>query len=64
MAAITKKVADLQVGDNLGNCVILERPAPIAFRGPLKDKMAVKVRFLDGTESLRSWGKHTTVTLQ
>jgi len=56
------QVKDLQPGDDLGTCVILS----CSYYGNLggsKDRYSVKVKYKNGLESVRLWGKTTTVTI-
>lgn len=62
MATIKKQVKDLQAGDNLGNCTILAT-SYIGNYGGQKDRMQVSVRYSNGKESSRIWGKYTTVSV-
>jgi hypothetical protein len=59
----TTKVKDLREGDNLGNCLILAAPNFIGEYCGQRDRVVVRVRFKNGEESSRVWGKNTTVTV-
>jgi hypothetical protein len=59
---ITKvQVKDLRAGDDLGNCTIVSDPSYLGNYCGQKDRMSVNVRYTNGKESARVWGKHTTV---
>lgn len=60
----TVTVSQLKAGDDLGNCTILSSPVFLGDYCGSKNRMAVKVRFLDGNESIRVWGKFTTVKIK
>ena len=60
----TVRVSELKAGDDLGNCVILANPVFIGNYCGSKNKMAINVRFLNGQESTRIWGKATTVKIK
>ena len=59
----TVRVSDLKAGDNLGNCLILASPSFIGDYCGQKNRVAVQVRFANGQESTRIWGKNTTVKI-
>jgi hypothetical protein len=61
---ITKQVKDLQVGDDLGNCIVLSRPQFISNYCGSKNRASINVRFADGKESTRIWGWATTVKVK
>lgn len=62
MATIKKQVKDLQAGDKLCNCTILNTYY-LGNYGGQKDRMQVSVRYSNGKESSRIWGKYTTVSV-
>jgi hypothetical protein len=57
----TVKVKDLKVGDELGNCTIVDGPVYIGNYCGQKDRANVQVRYSNGKESWRIWGNQTTV---
>lgn len=64
METIKKQVKDLHKGDDLGNCLILGDPIMIGEYYGQKNRMSIAVRFPDGKESIRIWGKYTTVSVK
>lgn len=58
----TVKVKDLVAGDDLGNCVILSSSYYGDYCGS-KNRQSVKVKYRNGSESSRLWGRDTTVTV-
>lgn len=63
MERIKKQVKDLQVGDNLGSCTIIANPVNIGDYMGQKNRVQINVRYSNGKESTRIWGKYTTVTV-
>lgn len=57
------QVKDLRAGDDLGTCTIIESPSYYGNYCGQKDRYSVKVKYLNGEESSRLWGKSTTVTV-
>lgn len=55
------RVADLKAGDTLGRCTIVSAPVWIGNYMGSKNRMSVKVRYADGKEDTRIWGRDTTV---
>lgn len=59
----TVKVKDLKKGDELGGCTIIETPVLIGDYCGSKNQMRLKVKYSNGKESVRHWGKETTVKI-
>lgn len=59
----TVQVKDLKAGDNLGNCLILADPIHIGDYCGQKNRVSIRVRFKNGTESTRIWGAATTIKM-
>ena len=60
----TVRVSELKAGDELSNCVVLASPVFIGDYCGSKNRMAINVRFANGQESTRIWGKTTTVKIK
>jgi len=60
-----KQVKDLKAGDELSNCILLADPINAdGYNLGQKDRMLVMVKFKDGKESTRIWGRYTTVSVK
>jgi hypothetical protein len=59
----TVKVKDLKAGNALGGCTVIESPVLVGDFGGSKNQMRLKVRYSNGKESVRHWGKETTVKI-
>lgn len=63
MKITTKKVKDLKAGDELGGCTVIKTPVLVGDYCGSKNQMSLKVRYSNGKESVRHWGKETTVKI-
>jgi len=62
---MTKKaVHQLRAGDDLGGTVLISDPIFIGNYLGQKDRMQVSVRYASGKESVRIWGRNTTVNVK
>jgi hypothetical protein len=59
-----KQVKDLKAGDDLGGTVLISDPINIGDYCGQKNRMQVNVRYSNGKESTRIWGRYTTVSVK